>query len=493
MTLIAWMQRHKKYLVITIWVSTIAFIGAGFVGWGQFDYGVFSKDSIVVGNVEVSKKELAFRYQDAYSQYSAITGQQKLDPALEKQIEEMVVSSLVSEALLLNLANEWNLRVLDDEVASMIANIKAFQKDGKFDKQTYVAKLGEKGLDPKTFEAAISKSLLIQKLQKLVSLPSTKLETEAFTAAYFSQDRINVEVIPLSLNGIVVSDAEAQTYFDANKAKFKTTPKYDLEILTIKPQVAAPTDEELKTEYDAKAAQFQDKNGTKPTFEQVKPLIANELIAQKGKKEALKTFVEFKNGKIAGSAVNGVDLNSSSYPPEFIEQLASAKSGSYIKPIAANKEFIAAKVVKINPSAQMDFASALPLVKKDVAAKKASEKLKADAANAVKNFNGKSIGLVSRAEDGNLSFLSQNEAQSVMSQIMASSKLDGFIILQDKAVVYKIMEQNLRFSLNSQAESNALSNEAAKYKAEILMASIMEKLKNTYKVEQLNKQLQGSK
>ena len=33
--MITWMQRHKRWLVITIWISTIAFVGAGFVGWGS--------------------------------------------------------------------------------------------------------------------------------------------------------------------------------------------------------------------------------------------------------------------------------------------------------------------------------------------------------------------------------------------------------------------------------------------------------------------------
>ena len=37
--MITWMQRHKKWLIITIWISTIAFIGAGFVGWGSYNYG----------------------------------------------------------------------------------------------------------------------------------------------------------------------------------------------------------------------------------------------------------------------------------------------------------------------------------------------------------------------------------------------------------------------------------------------------------------------
>jgi hypothetical protein len=69
--------------------------------------------------------------------------------------------------------------------------------------------------------------------------------------------------------------------------------------------------------------------------------------------------------------------------------------------------------------------------------------------------------------------------------------MDGFVILPDKAIVYKILEQNLLYKLNNPVEANALSSETAKYKAEILTSSIMDKLKNIYKVDQI--QLQGSK
>ena len=54
--MISWMQKHRKYLVITIWISTIAFVGAGFVGWGSFDYGSMSGDVAKVGKVKVSKE-----------------------------------------------------------------------------------------------------------------------------------------------------------------------------------------------------------------------------------------------------------------------------------------------------------------------------------------------------------------------------------------------------------------------------------------------------
>ncbi|MCJ7766283.1 MAG: SurA N-terminal domain-containing protein, partial [Thiovulaceae bacterium] len=56
--MITWMQRHRKYLVITIWISTFAFIGAGFVGWGQYSYGDKAGAVAKVGDVSISQREL---------------------------------------------------------------------------------------------------------------------------------------------------------------------------------------------------------------------------------------------------------------------------------------------------------------------------------------------------------------------------------------------------------------------------------------------------
>ena len=56
--MISFMQKHKKYLVITIWVSTIAFVGAGFVGWGSYDFSSTSNAVAVVGENKVSINEM---------------------------------------------------------------------------------------------------------------------------------------------------------------------------------------------------------------------------------------------------------------------------------------------------------------------------------------------------------------------------------------------------------------------------------------------------
>lgn len=81
--MISWMQKHRKYLVITIWISTIAFVGAGFVGWGSFDYGSMSGDVAKVGKVKVSKEDYSALYGNMYNYYSKVTGG-KLDEATLK-------------------------------------------------------------------------------------------------------------------------------------------------------------------------------------------------------------------------------------------------------------------------------------------------------------------------------------------------------------------------------------------------------------------------
>ena len=76
--MITWMQRHRKYLVITIWISTIAFIGAGFVGWGEYKYGDKAGAVAKVGTITITQEELQKSYSTLFNQYNQMF-QGKLD------------------------------------------------------------------------------------------------------------------------------------------------------------------------------------------------------------------------------------------------------------------------------------------------------------------------------------------------------------------------------------------------------------------------------
>ena len=71
--MITWMQRHKKYLVVTIWISTIAFVGAGFVGWGAYDFNTDRASAVAkVGDRKITVQEFQMAYSNHYSYYNNI-------------------------------------------------------------------------------------------------------------------------------------------------------------------------------------------------------------------------------------------------------------------------------------------------------------------------------------------------------------------------------------------------------------------------------------
>ena len=119
--MITWMQRHKRWLVITIWISTIAFVGAGFVGWGSYDYGKSSGNIGVVGDKEIQVSDLQSEYNALYSQYQNALGETfNQEMAKQFKLEEMAYNAVVQKFLLINYANDLGLYSTDKEVATYL-------------------------------------------------------------------------------------------------------------------------------------------------------------------------------------------------------------------------------------------------------------------------------------------------------------------------------------------------------------------------------------
>jgi len=68
--MITWMQKHRKWLVVTMWISVISFVGAGAVGWGSYDFGKSGGAIAKVGEYEITQKELQSQYNKYYNYYS---------------------------------------------------------------------------------------------------------------------------------------------------------------------------------------------------------------------------------------------------------------------------------------------------------------------------------------------------------------------------------------------------------------------------------------
>ncbi|MFY4819689.1 SurA N-terminal domain-containing protein, partial [Aliarcobacter butzleri] len=154
--MITWMQKHKKWLVITIWISTIAFVGAGFVGWGSYDYGKQGGVVAKIGDREVTVEEYQQEYSNLYSQYSRMFGDMFNNQIAEQLgLKDIAYNQVLQKNLFMAYGDSLGLDVTDEEIARELLKYEAFFKDGKFDKDTYLKVLNQNRLTPKHFEESL--------------------------------------------------------------------------------------------------------------------------------------------------------------------------------------------------------------------------------------------------------------------------------------------------------------------------------------------------
>ncbi len=170
--MITWMQRHKKYLVVTIWISVIAFVGAGFVGWGAYDFNSDRASAIAkVGDRKITVQEYQLAYANYYNFYNNTLGGTLTQEKADKMgLEKLVIQSIINETLILAYADEIGLRATDAEVKKTLASDTAFQKNGVFDKETYYRVIKQSQLKPKDYETGLKKQILLTKVQKILNL-----------------------------------------------------------------------------------------------------------------------------------------------------------------------------------------------------------------------------------------------------------------------------------------------------------------------------------
>ena len=254
--MITWMQRHKKYLIITIWISTIAFVGAGFVGWGQYSYGDKAGAVAKVGNVEITMGELQKGYSRLYSQYNKMF-QGNFDEEKAKQfgLQKQALGQLTQQALLLNLAESYDLQVSDAELLAELKTQEAFFDNGVFNKEIYKQVLSRNNLNMKEYEADVKKSLLIQKTLNLLPVKASTNESNILNTIMQIADKVNYKI--LSDKDIVIdtSDAMLKPFWETTSQKFMTEVSY--EVNYIKQEKVSQTYEEAKIKLTSKIAKVK--------------------------------------------------------------------------------------------------------------------------------------------------------------------------------------------------------------------------------------------
>lgn len=438
--MITWMQHHRKYLVITIWVSTIAFIGAGFVGWGQYSYGDKASAVAQVGDISITTEEFQKTYSNLFNQYNQVF-QGKLDEKQAQQfgLQRQALKSLVDQALILNLANSYHITVSDEEVFNAIKNEKAFTNAGAFDKQRYAEVLSQNHLTIKEYETGMRKEMLIQKTLFLFMPKERALETETIAAAMGVADKIEYKLLTPSAITVAVDEAGLKAFWEKHQNEFKKEASYDLSIIHM-----------------------------------------GNLATQN---DALRRYIDFKKGTLDPSVTitkTTLTAQTNTFEPELLKEItALTMDKPFLKPRKVGDEFVIIKLDAFNTATTKSYEEAKPEANALYLNETKKSKLQELAQNSYKTFSGTVSDFITHTQNAPLSGLTTPESAEFTQKLFASKQKQGFLTLKSgNVILYNVLEQKLL-----QDKTVAEENTAMKLKGNLLNQKLMKMLESKYPIK----------
>jgi len=483
--MITWMQRHRKYLNITLWISVGAFVAAGpmfAIGSGSFSGR--SADAVAkVGNVEVSVHQMNSAYRQLFSRYNQMF-QGKFDESQAKAfgLEQQALKQLIDESLLLNLAQSFKLEVLDRELSENISKTDAFFKDAKFDKDTYIKVLKQAQLNMAEYEDDVRRSLLIQKLMGLLSVQSLPLEEEAVSTALYINDKIDYKVLERSMISVEAKDEDLKAYWEDNKMSYMSEPTFELEVISQDNITGSYTDEQLQVAYESNKHDFTNAAGEIKSFEEAKEAVISSLDKEASNKQALRTYIDYKKDKLDPSYTKksfNIQANNNPFTAEVYEKISKLTlEKPYLKPQYVDGKFLIIKLIASKGSEPKTYEQAQAEVKTAYLAQETNRQFVDLAKKSVESFKGTTSKFLTRESISSLAPLTDVEAAEFLEALFIQDSKRGFIPLKgNKIVLFNILEQRLLRKENNTQENNVL-----RLKTSLLTDGLLKKLEAQYPV-----------
>lgn len=483
--MISWMQKHNKYLVWTIWIATIAFIGAGFVGWGSYSFGSKAGNVAKVGSIEIPQTKLNMAYSSIYSQYNeAMQGTLDEQKAQEMGLIKQAFAQLATQAKILNFAKDLGLIVSDAEVAQRLQEIQAFQKEGIFNKEIYDGYLKTQRLKAKVFEETLREELIIQKTLALLTVEALPLEEEAISAAMNVSDKLAYKVLTMDDLDFVVEEEKVKAQWEIQKENFLTAQTYELSILWTQSKDTAVTEDEVKAYYETNSFNYTEASGKQLPFEEAKALATKDLKLKKTKKAAQKDYIAFKKAKVDNSEKLTLTLGDSKLTDEVWNELKTKSVGDIIKPKIVGDTYATIKIENVIAPKVMTYEEAKEEVTTLYVNQAKKEALLVLAETTLQNFNQNDAiisDFVKFEENVNLESLNNQESLQFLQKLFTSSKENGIISVLDKVIVYNILEQKLILTDVNQTES--VVQTANKLKQNTFESNLIKMLDKKYPTE----------
>ncbi len=285
-----------------------------------------------VGEMKISREALAEEVRSQTDRMREAMGP-AFDPAVAEtqDFRQKVLDSLVERFALLQEAQKLKLAAPDSHLAMTLAQIPAFQQDGKFSRERYEAVLKQNGRTPAQFENELRQAFMLETMTSPVALASfPSRESLASLVKLVAQQReiAWADLTPASVNNdIKITQTDIDRYYQANKAAFTEPEQIQAEYVVFDlPAVAAGiniSEQQIADYYGSQAGQFgqpEQRSASHILIAADKSAPAAERAKAKAKAEALYQTLQATPARFAeiaraqsqdpGSAQQGGSLGS---------------------------------------------------------------------------------------------------------------------------------------------------------------------------------------
>lgn len=256
-------RSNKRFaqVVLAILIVPFAFFGMD----AYFTDGPAGNEVATVGDSKIYAVEFeeALREQQARLR-EAMGGQ--VDRAMLDSLElrRAVIDNLVNQRLLALYAAENRLVVTQQQLAETIAEVPAFQDNGRFSMERYEALLRAQGMSPAGFEARLSQDIRIQQLALAVGEGAFAAEESARRFLLAQLEEREVRELAFSaadhVAGVSLDEGAAQAFYDANAQRFELPARVRAEYVVFDQAAVLAgvnvSDAEVRAFYEASAERF---------------------------------------------------------------------------------------------------------------------------------------------------------------------------------------------------------------------------------------------
>ncbi|TCV87360.1 SurA N-terminal domain-containing protein [Sulfurirhabdus autotrophica] len=247
----------------------LALIIVPFALWGVDSYIHNKGEADVIASVNGQKilsQEFSQALKDQQERLRTKLGG-SFDPALldSPEVRQSVLDNLINQHLLVQEASKIGVAITDAQLASVIAQIPAFQQDGQFQKERYDALLRNQNMTPSMFESRVRQELMSQQLIGGLTASQFMSHTvvEAVMKASEQQREASVHVVKPEqfLSKIKIEPAAVKSYYDSHLADFKVPEQVRAEYVVLSADALLSqvqvSDEEVKNYFLSHSKQYQ--------------------------------------------------------------------------------------------------------------------------------------------------------------------------------------------------------------------------------------------